>query len=167
MIEVQLTQGQVAIIDDEDSWVLELGSWQALPEWHKGKKTGKYYAVHRDRQGDGGKQRSLLLHRAIMQEQLSGDLEVDHVNGNRLDCRRSNLRVATRSQNACNRNVQSNSLSGVKGVCWDKSRSKWKAQLTIGGKHFQIGRFDTLDEAIEAYEEYSKIYHKEFARKEK
>ena len=72
---------------------------------------------------------------------------VDHINGDKTDNRFANLREATVSQNGMNRPKQSNNKSGYKGVCWEASRNKWKAQI----KSRFIGYYDTAEEAFKSY----------------
>jgi hypothetical protein len=82
-----------------------------------------------------------------------------------------NLRLATGQQNCRNQDKRTTNKSGVKGVCWDASRNKWMAHITINGKSRTLGRFDSLDEArfVRQYEEvrlfgeFSSIHRKEGA----
>ncbi len=78
-------------------------------------------------------------------------LQIDHVNGRRGDNRFSNLRLATRAQNAQNMKVPVTNTSGFVGVSWDKSRQKWSAQIQLNGKKVSLGRFQTAEEASAAY----------------
>ena len=76
---------------------------------------------------------------------------IDHINGQRDDNRLSNLRQATRSENAMNRRLQVHSTSGFKGVCFDKSAGKWVAHIKRDGVRRTLGRFSSADEAAAAY----------------
>jgi hypothetical protein len=89
---------------------------------------------------------------------------VDHANGNSLDNRICNLRVATDAQSAANTGKKSGNKSGVKGVNWKKQQGKWCARITLDYKRTHLGYFDTLDEAREAYEAAAIKHHGEFAR---
>ena len=80
---------------------------------------------------------------------------VDHINGDKSDNRFSNLRPATVSQNSMNRPKQTNNTSGYKGVLWDKSKEKWKAQI----KSRFIGYYNTAEAAHQAY---IKVAEREF-----
>jgi hypothetical protein len=108
------------------------------------------------------------LHRVIMERMLGhpipAGIEVDHINRNGFDCRRENLRLATRAQNAVNRRKQSNNKSGYKGVSWSKSANKWVAQIAFERQRQILGYFDTPEAAFEAYCKASDNLHKEFAR---
>lgn len=92
------------------------------------------------------------------------DIHIDHINGDRSDNRISNLRAATNSQNSMNRSCHSNSLTGIKGVTWDKQRKKWMARLNKGGKFINLGRFETSDEAKMAYDAAAADAHGEYFR---
>lgn len=77
---------------------------------------------------------------------------VDHINGNTLDNRRSNLRVVTHKQNLRHRarGANRNNAVGVRGVSWDKERKKFLAGIRVDGKRLNLGRFDSLDAAVAA-----------------
>ncbi|HUB72809.1 MAG TPA: HNH endonuclease [Solirubrobacteraceae bacterium] len=86
-----------------------------------------------------------------MLELKPDDPEVDHVNGNRLDNRRVNLRVASHSENMQNRHgLTATNTSGYRGVSWHKRRRKWIAYAQLDGRAYYLGYFDTAEEADEA-----------------
>lgn len=87
---------------------------------------------------------------------------IDHINGNKLDNRFSNLRLATRSQNASNTSRRRTNSSGYKGVV--KYKNKWKAQITHKQKVHYLGLYDTKEEAHEAYIKAAKSYQLDFVR---
>jgi hypothetical protein len=87
---------------------------------------------------------------------------IDHINSNRSDNRICNLRLATNSENLCNRGMQSDNKSGFKGVSWQKDRKKWVAQCKVNSKKYNLGRFDTAEEASLAYQEFASKAHGEF-----
>lgn len=76
--------------------------------------------------------------------------EIDHANGKRADNRPDNLRGVDRSANCKNSALRSDNTSGHVGVTWDRSRLKWKAEIQNGGRVRRLGRFSTLEDAIEA-----------------
>lgn len=88
------------------------------------------------------------LHRFIMD--CPDDMIVDHINHNRLDNRKSNLRLCNKSQNAMNTKKRKNNTSGTTGVYWDKKYNNWYSQIFINDKCMHLGHFNTKEEAIEA-----------------
>lgn len=91
-------------------------------------------------------------------------VRIDHKDLNGKNNEWKNIRLATRSQNQCNRRKQSNNTSGYKGVSFDLSRNKWKAQIQVGGKNYFLGRYDAKEIAYEVYIKALKEKHGEFAR---
>jgi hypothetical protein len=89
---------------------------------------------------------------------------IDHVNGNKLDNRPVNLRLATRSQNLANRGKNKNNTSGYKGVWLDKKSGRWVAEITSDGERRKLWGYRRADEAAIAYCEEAKKSHGEFAR---
>lgn len=90
--------------------------------------------------------------------------EVDHINGNGLDCRRGNLRLCTKSENQRNRRPNQNGTSGYKGVGWYKKYNCWRVRIQVNGKKQHIGYFDNEIDAATAYDNAAKQLHGEFAR---
>jgi len=85
----------------------------------------------------------------------------DHINGDKLDNRRSNLRKATASQNAMNWSRKNK--SGFRGVYWFEKDQKYMAKIKTPQGHHYLGMYSDILEAAEAYNNAAKIYHKEFA----
>lgn len=102
------------------------------------------------------------LHRLIMGAK-PGE-QVDHINGNRMDYRKLNLRICTALENACNRRICANNTSGYKGVYWKSDHKKWEAYITREGARRHIGYFDSAIDAAFAYNEAAIKLHGEFAR---
>ena len=156
MKEIILSQGLKALIDDDDFERVSPYKWHAN-ETEKG--SGRYYA-RCDRVKDGKIVRQ-LLHRFIMDAPLG--LKVDHIDRNPLNNCKSNLRLATQSQNMCNM-ARKNKTSQYKGVCWESPRpGGWIAYVSINHKSIRIGRFETELEAARAYNEIAPKYQGEFA----
>lgn len=157
MKEIPLTQGKVAIVDDED--------YEALTKWkwcyHKNPRNNSGYAVGNSRNQDG-KRITIRMHRVILD--TPPGYETDHVNGNGLDNRKDNLRVATHSQNKWNTDKPADNTSGYKGVSWDKRKEKWQAQVRFNNKYIHLGRFKKKLEAAIAYNKAAIKYHGEFFR---
>lgn len=104
------------------------------------------------------------LHRFILGCEYGDGLEVDHVSGDTLDNRRSNLRGCTHSENLRNQRKHKNNRSGFKGASYHKASGKFQAQITADGKVFPLGLYLTPEEAHAAYCAASAKYHKEFGR---
>lgn len=140
MREIELSQGLVALVDDED--YLWLSQWK----WTASRSTNTWYVLRKTPRPE---RKVIYIHRQIME--APDGLEVDHRNENGLDNQRSNLRLATHSQNKQNRGPQKNNTSGHKGVTWDKQNQRWRAQIKIGSKVRYLGLFDSPEDAGEAY----------------
>ena len=80
------------------------------------------------------------------------DGDVDHIDRNRVNNSWANLRLASRSENCANTETRANNTSGHPGVVWDKTRGKWRAQIRLGGKKTNLGRFLTFEEAKAAHD---------------
>lgn len=90
--------------------------------------------------------------------------QIDHIDCNKSNNAFANLRRASHAQNQQNRHAQSNSASGIKGVCWHKGGRKWAAKLKVGKRYYHLGLFDTIDDAASAYAAAVKEHHGAFAR---
>ena len=143
MKEIKLTQGKVALVSDEDyEWILARGKWQF----------DRYAYQTRPH---NGKRRSIRMHRLIAEKmfgEIPKNLDVDHINKDKLDNCRDNIRLLTRSENLMNVNVKSK----YRGVYWDKARGRWKSH--VAGK--DLGRFDTAEEAAEVSKRYIRENYK-------
>jgi hypothetical protein len=111
-----------------------------------------------------GKRASVSMHRVLVHPPHG--LEVDHANGNKLDNRLCNLRVATRTQNNANARTRKHSKSGIKGVRFHKLNKRWQARIRCAGKQLHLGYFDTPQMAAEAYSRAASSLFGEFARTE-
>jgi len=89
--------------------------------------------------------------------------EIDHINGNTLDNRIANLRLATHAQNGHNQGLRRNNKSGVKGVTWDAERRKWFASITVNSKTKGLGRYDDFKDAVAARAAAETEHHGAFA----
>ena len=91
---------------------------------------------------------------------------VDHINGNKLDNRKENLRICSHAQNMWNTKTPKTNKSGSKGVHWQEDRQKWVAQICYKNKTISLGRFNSFEDALKARLDAEKKYHGEFARNE-
>lgn len=111
------------------------------------------------------KRKVIYLHRQIVEIQGIDASEycVDHVNGNKLDNRSENLRLATKAQNMRNRGKPSSNTSGYKGVSYHRPTNKWKAYIKADYKQRYLGLFDNPEEAARSYNRAALELHGEFA----
>lgn len=91
-----------------------------------------------------------LMHRVLMKNNLVGEVEVDHINRNRLDNRKENLRIVTRQENMHNKSKYKTNTSGHRGIKWNKNLQKWQSQITVNKERIHLGVFDDLQDAIVA-----------------
>lgn len=148
MAEVTLSDGSVALVDDTD-YALVSGRI-----WHPARDKNTVYA----RCSIGNK--TVRMHRLIMS--ASGSDRVDHRDGNGLNNRRSNLRLATSQQNAANKHTR-RSVSGFKGVYRAHRTDRWKAIITVNYRRRHIGSFSTAEQAAKAYDQVALKAFGEFA----
>ena len=128
-----LSRNLLAIIDNEDYAYLSRWKWYC-----------NAYGYAERTAYVNGKRRNVRLHSLLLPPK-SGFV-VDHVNQNRLDNRRMNLRYATKRQNAINSKLRCTNTSGVTGVA--KSHKKWEAYGTIDRHYYHLGRFADFNEAV-------------------
>lgn len=151
MKKLFLSQNQYALVDDED---YERANKQ---RWSFNKKDN----IVRGSVVVDMKSKGILLHRFIMN--APKNMQVDHINGNRLDNRKENLRLCTHQQNQMNKSKQVNNTSGYKGVSLNKGKSKYRARITLNRKEINLGSFKTKEKAALAYNQAAKKYHGKFA----
>lgn len=144
---LQIASGKEVLISEADFGLVS----QFL--WHVG---AKGYVMARL----NGKK--IYLHRLIMN--TPNDMDTDHINRNKLDNRRENLRIATRSENNMNKKMQTNNTSGYKGVGWNKQNQNWRAKIKVGDKHLNLGSFQDKILAAKAYDDAAKKYFGKYAR---
>lgn len=150
MKEIPLTQGKVALIDDED---FELVSQY---KWHAHKNKNVFYA----RSSMDGE--NILLHRFILN--TPDGIEIDHKDRDGLNCTRENMRLATHTQNNANRGMLRNNTSGYRGVRFYKASGSWQSAISVNAVHKHLGYFDSPIEAARAYDEAAHELFGEFAQ---
>ena len=150
---IPLTNNMSAIVDLID--YEELSKFK----WHARKCDSLWYACGMHKNKDNS---TVYMHRYI--NKTPKGFVTDHINGNTLDNRRSNLRSVNRQQNSINRGKASNNTSGYVGVTWDKYTRKWIAQIMFGQKHIYLGRYFDINDAIMARQSAERKYFGEYLR---
>lgn len=146
-----LTQGKFAVIDAVDYPVVRR-------RWYAAKIDKGFYAISKTK-GPRAKQKTVYMHRVIVG--LENTKECDHRNRNGLDNRRSNLRIATRSQNEANKARVGK--SGFKGVTKASKCAGYVATVCVAGRPIRLGRFKTAEEAARRRDEEARKIWGEFA----
>ena len=153
---IPLTKGLSAIIDDEDYPELMKYQWYAVG------KPGKEYAARFGSHDGHQSSQHIRMHRVLMN--APNDVEVDHINGNTLDNRKSNLRLASRAENSRNRTkFKVGGYSMFKGVTYHKRDGYWQAGIKVDGKSVHLGCFKNEIESAKAYNDAALRYFGEFA----
>lgn len=156
MKTIQLTQGKVAFVDDEDFDWLSQSKWHAVemkprtlpPYWYARRFCGRSPEY---------------MHSAIL-KRMGYFQDCDHKDGNALNNQRSNLRPCSDGQNNANRRKQIGTTSNYKGVSFCKSRGLWEAKIGINLKRQFLGRYQIEIDAAMAYDAAAIVYFGEFAR---
>lgn len=139
-----------ALVDDADYETVSRSRWSLNTHG---------YVRRRTRKGEDAGTYCVVLHRQVLGLTHGDGLAGDHINRNRLDCRRSNLRVLTRQQNRQNTGGWNKPCSSKhRGVSWDRQRRLWKAHATVNYKPHHIGRFKTEEQAARAAREFRELH---------
>jgi hypothetical protein len=153
---INLTQGKVALVDDEDY------GWLSQYRWtHNSKYAARSVKFN-------GKRAYMYMHREIMGLTIDDPREVDHrYNTGKedygLDNRRENLRICNTSQNQSNAIIRKDNKTGYKGVSWHKPLKKWYAQIKYKRISYYLGYFDNIIDAAKAYDKRAWELSGEFA----
>lgn len=153
---ILLTKGQFALVDADDyDLLMKVGRWCY---------SRSRYAVHYYTD-ELGRSKTLYMHRYLMERNIRGGIsagmQVDHRNNNRLDNRRSNLRLATRRENQAHKGQRKDSSSPFKGVT--RNTGKWEARIKYGSQRINLGRFDKPEDAAWMYDAATRLLNKDFA----
>lgn len=149
MREILLTQGKIALINDDDFALVSEHSWCFRKGYAKSKIGGD----------------TVYLHRFIMDAKRG--TQVDHANGNGLDNQKENLRMCNTAENIHNSTTPKHNTSGFKGVSLCKVTKKYKAYIKISGKQVWLGYFNKPEDAADAYDEAAVKHFGKFARTNK
>ena len=154
MAEILTSGGDVIIIDDEDFAMLNQYKWSMSSTGYPVR--GEYSPVDQ-------KTRMVFMHREIMGLSKGDGKRVDHINENKRDNRRCNLRMATHAENMRNKGVQSNNKTGYKGVSIHNGTGKYIAMIGLNRKQIYLGLYETAEDAHKAYCEAARRLHGEFS----
>jgi hypothetical protein len=156
-VQIPLTQGKWATVDEEDAPFLAQYRWCTTMCG-----SGHVYAATTFWNPATKKARMVYMHRLLLD--AAQGVQVDHENNNGLDNRRSNIRVATRSQNMGNQSPGSRNTSGYKGASFNRHYGKWLAQINCDKKHYFLGWHRDAESAARAYDAKARELFGPFAR---
>lgn len=137
-------------------FIFDADDYEKVSKYHWYEESNGYI-----RSSSKKKENRFHIHRLIMG--LPCNMNIDHINHNTFDNRKSNLRIVTVSQNAMNHVLGAKNTSGTTGVVWVKSRSNWKAEIKINGESIYLGSFDKFDDAERVRKEAEEKYFGEYS----
>lgn len=151
MKEIKLTQDKVALVDDKDFKPISKHRWYY--------DTG--YAA-RKKKINNGRWVKVYMHREILK--TPSGLHTDHIDGNKLNNQRCNIRVCTGNQNRYNTKKHTDNKSGYKGVSFHKVAKRFRAAIGLDRKNIHLGFFDTPEEAAVVYNKAAERLHGAFSK---
>lgn len=152
----KIAAGRAALIDIDDYWLVIPHTWFVFERVRGARKMGPYAWTNWTY--EGGRRSLIRMHQLIM-----GDRNIDHIFHDGLDNRRSQLRIATRSQQQQNTRRHADGSSRYKGVRWRKDRGYWQALICKDRKIKTLGSFHNEEDAAKAYDEAAREMFGEFA----
>lgn len=155
MRRIPLTQGRFALVDDADYPQLSKFNWCLSSS------TQPAYALRGI--GAGGRKKKMIYMHRVVAEAPTG-MEVDHINGDTLDNRRSNVRVCSHAENCRNRKMSKANTSGLPGVSFHRATGKWQAQIKVNYRSISLGIFKTPNDAHTAFKRAAQKHFGKYAR---
>src|ERR1043165_1625319 len=153
MQRIPLSQGQFAIVDDEDFPLLADFRWS----YHAERNGGQGYAVRNGKVD--GKRRLIYMQRELMIPQPG--YEVIFLNFDRLDCRRANLKIVKKEETRRYHRARRDSKTGIKGITYNDEFGTWSATIYRNGRAYRIGTFYSKEAAAQAYDEGLRLMNPE------
>ena len=138
MRKIKLTKSEYAIVDDEDFEKVSRIKW---------------HFTHGYARTDRGNKK-VYMHRLVMKFP-SG--MIDHINQDKLDNRKCNLRISSKRENAINSKIRIDSSTGIRGVAWQSQISRWRAYIQENGRQSHLGVFKNIRDAIKARKQAERI----------
>ena len=160
MKTISLNKDKYTLVDDEDFEYLNNLKWCVSTYGYAGKSQ---YIKNENKKAT---YTYISLARFLL-ESYGTDLtnkQIDHINLNKLDNRKSNLRTATRSQNKSNTKKRKDNTSGYKGVIWSRKDKRWEAKIGVNQHKKHLGRFLDKKDAAKSYNTAATKYFREYAR---
>lgn len=146
---IWLSKGKYAIVDNEDC------EWLSQWKWYFSR-----YAYRSER--TSGIKKYIAMHRLVTN--VAQDMHTDHIDGNKLNNRKANLRVCSNRENRQNRVLTRDNTSGFKGVVWREDTRKWQAAIKVNDRKFYLGTYSDITDAARAYDKAAIKHHGNFAR---
>lgn len=146
------TQGSITkVFINETFFICDTEDWEYLKQYKWFLSKRGYIVTNRNIDGYGGR-----FHRIIMK--ASKEFVVDHKKRNKLDNRKSELRITSQKENVRNSGIKNTNKSGYKGVHFNKNAGKWEAYITADYKKIYLGLFESIDKAADARNKAERIY---------
>ncbi len=153
MKKITLSKGQVTLIDDEYYEKFNTFKWYLDAHGYVRRTLTKS-----EKNEFNNKTTRMMLHQEILGKAPLG-FEIDHIDRNKLNNQKSNLRFVSRRENNLNRKIPKHNKSGLRGVHFYKITNKWRATIRINGKDKHLGYFNQKEEAGRAYNKAWLIYN--------
>lgn len=145
MKKIKLTGGKYVLVDDEDYYYLNQWKWGLSTSGYARRKQHIHLGVNKY------SSEIIWMHRLL--NNTPKNLFTDHINRNKLDNRKNNLRTTNKSLNSLNRDSIKTNTSGFYGVHFDSWSNKWRAEIRINGKRRNLGRYEDISDAVKARKE--------------
>ena len=150
IVKIPLSKDKYAIIDSTDNKLISKHKWY----YSHG------YAVRHPKMVNGVRKGKIMMHRVINNTPIS--MHTDHINGDRLDNRKSNLRAVNTPQNVWNSKIERDTTTGIKNV--SVSNDGYQVRVQKNGKRHFVGLFKNLDKAVHCATKFRKEYYGEYTR---